>query len=60
MQIIKLTNNADGAPIRMNPDHIVAYGPGPDGISMVMVSRKEMFEVKETADEIDKLLAELP
>lgn len=54
--MINLTNDVDGALIRMNPDHIVAYGPGPDGISLVMVSSKETFEVKETADEIDKLL----
>ncbi len=62
MQTIKLTSIVDGNLVRVNTDHIVAYGPDPDGGSLLMLSSlggTGSFGVKETAEEIDKLLSEL-
>jgi len=60
MQTINLTNAPDGNIVRINVDHIVAYGPDVDGGSLILLSNLSAnngsFEVKESADEIDKLL----
>lgn len=63
MNAINLTNER-GASIRINTDHIVAYGPqsdGSDGSEIVLSNQPadRCVAVKETADEIDKLLAEV-
>lgn len=64
MQTINLTNSITGDIVRINIDHIIAYGPDPDGGSLIILSNinpnSGSFEVKETAEEIDKLLAEAP
>lgn len=64
MQTINLTDAIDGNTVRINTDHIVAYGPDQDGGSLILLSNLSAtngsFEVKESAEEIDKLLSELP
>lgn len=63
MQTIKLTLTKDNTTIRVNPDQIIAYwdSTGVKG-SDVLLSISDFdtgVSVKETADEIDKLLAEV-
>ena len=61
MQTIKLTNAIDGKVFRISSEHIVAYGPAPDSGSDVILTIHDgsnCVQVKETADEIDKLLSE--
>lgn len=58
MKTIKLTNSI-GQNIRVIAEHIVAYGPTEGGSSELMLDNhtaNECLRVKETADEIDKLL----
>lgn len=60
MQTIKLTNAIDGVELRIVPDHIVAYWWQEEHSVSELVMDNHGFDVslkvKETADEIDKLL----
>lgn len=60
MIIIKLTSLQDGVIIRINPDHIVCYWDSDkfkgSEIKVSIGAIDQGIVVKETADEIDKLL----
>lgn len=60
MQTIKLTNANDGVELRIIPDYIVAYWWHEEhSVSEIVMSNNGFdisLKVKETADEIDKLL----
>ena len=64
MKTIKLTNASDGVELRIVPDHVVAYWWQEEHLVSEVVMSNNGFDislkVKETAEEIDKLLLELP
>ncbi len=64
MQTINLTSTTGGLIFRVNPDHIIAYWYVADHKTSEVITTHESFKtsikVKETAEEIDKLLSELP
>ena len=60
MQIINLTGYEDDRTIRVNPNHIVAYWYVDEKCGSEVVwstsGKNSTVKVKETADEIDRLL----
>lgn len=58
MQIIRLTDAVNDKVLHLCPDHIVAYWQQDDSYTYIMLNGgvKSFATVKETADEIDKLL----
>lgn len=62
--MIELTLKKDNSTIRVNPDQMIAYWDSTGGKgSDVLLSISDFdsgVRVKETPDEIDKLLSELP
>jgi len=62
MQTIKLTDASTGKVIRLCPDYIVAYWWQNDAHTYIILGAgsKIFARVKETAEEIDKLLSEVP
>lgn len=62
--MINLTSLQDGSTLRMNPDHIVAYWDSDkfrgSEIKVSIGDIDQGIVVKESAEEIDKLLLELP
>lgn len=63
MKMIKLTSALSDITIRVNPNHIISYWYVDEhGVSEVIMTNEKKplsMKIKETADEIDKLLLEI-